>query len=700
MLSFGQLFGSNFWSSFKAQPSESIEKLLSKDDCALSDLLNDSDLLQECKNSNKNLIKYLNREKIRELIDLITVLPEADEHNRGHKYPFLANEVFNCDITEVIDRFFISPADDVVEEEPDEQVIEDDTNKFEPGFEKDNDDSNTDSEEEDNHHEAEGEEHDDEHEESEKKDVATDSDAKKVDESAPEESKVDAPEETIKKEDDTVKEETKQEVQPQEEDVKVVEESKVETPVAEVENQQDDNKDVAPENTQNESAVANTENAQDAASPATEETKVVEAVKEESKESEVTPEVVSNATEALLDNNQNEQDSFNDSTQDNYSTHASEATTEMTVKEEEKEPLSTNKYDLIDYLNRFIETDDQLNDVLSGYYARLCTILIQKKSDEVAKYFFKNEKLLYRLAYHSYSKSITDTVIKILDINTDKLDLEEGEVARVRKEFVHKLLERLADETSEVAYEYSLNIFQIFNELTFKRAFYTILIDDQVVSKLRGVLFSATAPECSSNASIRIMNVLISHLRDHLSNSTQSSDTQNHFLDDNDEVVMEDNREADQEQTKSTEELLKDHSLVKFFHNGVIDHLVELLEKSPQTVTLDFQHSDNQFVLGKKRLACVNLLESLVELDDIATRKRLQESNFYEFLFNLFLEYRFNTFLHLHLDNIFHRILKDPNTSNEDKVTFVKKLKIFEKLPSFWSDNQHFAYPSQREFRH
>lgn len=698
MLSFGQLFGSNFWSSFKAQPSESIEKLLSKDDCALYDLLNDSDMLQECKNSNKNLIKYLNREKIRELIDLITVLPEVDEHNRGHKYPFLANEVFNCDITEVIDRFFISPAEDVVEEEPDEQVIEDDTsNKFEPGFEKDNDDSNTDSEEEENHNEAEGEGNEGEHEETEKKDVATDSDAKKDNQSAPEESKVDAPEETVKTENEVKKEETKEEVQPQEEDAI---ESKNESPIAEVENQQDDNKDVAPENTQNESAVANTENAQDAASPATEEAKEIDAVKEESKESEVTPEVVSNTTEALLDHNENEQDSYNDSTQDNYSTHASEANTEITGKEEEKEPLSTNKYDLIDYLNRFIETDDQLNDVLSGYYARLCTILIQKKSDEVAKYFFKNENLLYRLAYHSYSKSITDTVIKILDINTDKLDLGEGEVARIRKEFVHKLLERLADENSEVSYEYSLNIFQIFNELTFKRAFYTILIEDQVVIKLKEVLLNASAPECSSNASIRIMNVLISHLRDHLSNSTQSSESQNNFMDDNDEVVMEDNREVDQEQTKSTEELLKDHSLVKFFHNGVIDHLVELLEKSPQTVTLDFQHSDNQFVLGKKRLACVNLLESLVELDDIATRKRLQESNFYEFLFNLFLEYRFNTFLHLHLDNIFHRILKDPNTSNEDKVLFVQKLKIFEKLPSFWSDNQHFAYPSQREFRH
>jgi DNA polymerase III gamma/tau subunit len=441
MLSFGQLFGSNFWSSFKAQPSESIERLLAKDGCVLEDLLDDSDLLQECKNSNKNLIKYLNREKIRELIDLITEMPEFDEHNRGHKYPFLANEIFNCDISEVIDRFFISPAEDVVEEEPDEQVIEDDTGKFEPGFEKDNDDSNTDSEDEEIHNEAEGEQNEGEQGETDTKDVTTDGEAKKDTAVVSEDSKADTPEETTSQEGGTGKEELKHQEQPQEEqakkeDTKQVEENKNESPVAEVENQQDDNKDVAPEDTQNESAVANTENAQDAASPATEETKVASNVQEDNKESEVTPEAHAHVTEALLDNDENEQDSFNDS-----STHASEATTEVTHKEEEKEPLSTNKYDLIDYMNRFIDTEDSLNDVLSGYYARLCTILIQKKSDEVALYFFKNENLLYRLAYHSYSKSITDTVIKILDINTDKLDLEESEVARIRKQFVYKLLE-------------------------------------------------------------------------------------------------------------------------------------------------------------------------------------------------------------------------------------------------------------------
>ena len=109
MLSFGQLFGSNFWNSFKAQPSESIERLLKEENCPIEKLLDDSDLLQECRNSNKNLQKYLDREKIKQLIDFITEMPEEDEHNRGHKYPFIASELFNTDMDEVTNKFFTAP---------------------------------------------------------------------------------------------------------------------------------------------------------------------------------------------------------------------------------------------------------------------------------------------------------------------------------------------------------------------------------------------------------------------------------------------------------------------------------------------------------------------------------------------------------------------------------------------------------------
>jgi len=47
---------------------------------------------------------------MKDLVDLITVMPPDNaSHNRGHKFPFLANEIFNCEINALLDRFFDGP---------------------------------------------------------------------------------------------------------------------------------------------------------------------------------------------------------------------------------------------------------------------------------------------------------------------------------------------------------------------------------------------------------------------------------------------------------------------------------------------------------------------------------------------------------------------------------------------------------------
>mmetsp|Transcript_7621 Transcript_7621/g.8677 ORF Transcript_7621/g.8677 Transcript_7621/m.8677 type:complete len:375 (-) Transcript_7621:177-1301(-) len=167
-----------------------------------------------------------------------------------------------------------------------------------------------------------------------------------------------------------------------------------------------------------------------------------------------------------------------------------------------------------------------------------------------------------------------------------------------------------------------------------------------------------------------------------------------------DEVVLEDDDTKNKEQNASVEEELTHHPLVTFFKDHIIEHLVDELKKNPSNTHLDYQYADNQLILGKKRLACVNLMESLVELDEPSIREKILETEFYGILFDMFLTFKHNTFLQLHLDTIFHRILKDSNTSNNNKITFLQKLGIFEKLPEFWIDNQALIFQSQREFRY
>lgn len=67
---------------------------------------------------------------------------KEDGHNRGHKYPFIAGEIFNCEINQILDKFFeapirvkaeaAAPADDEEKEEGDK----DDSDKEKSDTEK------------------------------------------------------------------------------------------------------------------------------------------------------------------------------------------------------------------------------------------------------------------------------------------------------------------------------------------------------------------------------------------------------------------------------------------------------------------------------------------------------------------------------------------------------------------------------------
>jgi len=111
MLNFSGFINSNFWSNYRCQSSASIEDLLNSKDCTVDKLLDDDDCIQEFKNFNEKLIKYLDHEKLKTLIDYITVMPtDEDGHNRGHKYPFISGEIFNLEINQILDKFFEVPS--------------------------------------------------------------------------------------------------------------------------------------------------------------------------------------------------------------------------------------------------------------------------------------------------------------------------------------------------------------------------------------------------------------------------------------------------------------------------------------------------------------------------------------------------------------------------------------------------------------
>jgi len=58
------------------------------------------------RNGNEKLIKFLKRDRIKQLIDYITTMPEEDDQKKGHKFPFVVNELFSLDNHKINDKFF------------------------------------------------------------------------------------------------------------------------------------------------------------------------------------------------------------------------------------------------------------------------------------------------------------------------------------------------------------------------------------------------------------------------------------------------------------------------------------------------------------------------------------------------------------------------------------------------------------------
>ncbi|XP_065065756.1 serine/threonine-protein phosphatase 6 regulatory subunit 3-like isoform X2 [Rhopilema esculentum] len=86
--------------------SSGLDTLLAKEDVTLKEVLDEEDVLQECKTQNSKLIEFLSKDDVlRDLLDLaITEPPEDGDLKTQFKYPNLACEVICTDIDAIIEK--------------------------------------------------------------------------------------------------------------------------------------------------------------------------------------------------------------------------------------------------------------------------------------------------------------------------------------------------------------------------------------------------------------------------------------------------------------------------------------------------------------------------------------------------------------------------------------------------------------------
>ncbi|CAK7332321.1 unnamed protein product [Dovyalis caffra] len=93
-----------FWKLTALSTSSPVESVLDKENFTLEELLDEEEIIQECKALNTRLINFLrDRAQVEQLLRYIIEEPSEDaESKRAFKFPFIACEIFTCEIDVIL----------------------------------------------------------------------------------------------------------------------------------------------------------------------------------------------------------------------------------------------------------------------------------------------------------------------------------------------------------------------------------------------------------------------------------------------------------------------------------------------------------------------------------------------------------------------------------------------------------------------
>ncbi|KAF8783588.1 hypothetical protein HU200_000526 [Digitaria exilis] len=78
---------------------DQVDTILDKENFTLEELLDEDEIIQECKALNTRLINFLrDKAQVEQLLRYIVEVPEDSEKKRSFKFPFIACEIFTCEI--------------------------------------------------------------------------------------------------------------------------------------------------------------------------------------------------------------------------------------------------------------------------------------------------------------------------------------------------------------------------------------------------------------------------------------------------------------------------------------------------------------------------------------------------------------------------------------------------------------------------
>ncbi|GJP66913.1 hypothetical protein CLOP_g23783 [Closterium sp. NIES-67] len=93
-----------FWRVAGLAATSPVDLILDRDQYTLEELLDEDDLIQECKSLNNRLVNFLKgKPQVEKMIRYVVEAPPDDgDAKRTFKFPFISCEVFTCDIDQIL----------------------------------------------------------------------------------------------------------------------------------------------------------------------------------------------------------------------------------------------------------------------------------------------------------------------------------------------------------------------------------------------------------------------------------------------------------------------------------------------------------------------------------------------------------------------------------------------------------------------
>jgi hypothetical protein len=363
------------------------------------------------------------------------------------------------------------------------------------------------------------------------------------------------------------------------------------------------------------------------------------------------------------------------------------------------EEMNMSPFQLLDKLFTFLNTEEKpLNPVLSGYFAKLVTLLLTRRQKQIVPYIFSEEndcQIIDQLVYHVYQKSLSEFLIKLLSLNTAEFEPELAELIQKKQKAVFvQLVEKLGSDE----FEDQLNAQTILTENIENKDYFNMLATRETLNQLFEIAFQHNSDECRKSGMaviVALINIFIEKHRNPESNGEKdwSMKLKKETDGDNEDESTVIQTSDDESVPESQEE----KNIVMVLKN-YIAILPELLTKSPGGVLAGSMHSEDFVPLGQYRLMLTKLVYLILKLNKNELNDDLISNDIFRTLSGLMKQYPWNNFFQLRIIAIYDEVIEH-SKNPAFRETVLKNSNLIETILSI-NGETHFSFESDRRIRH